>query len=529
MIRIDFLGFEGFTLNTNSSNPKKSILIILQNPTNPNSNRPNHSKSTRMKHSTEETVKQATLAFLKTYYKYRPRAGETVVSYDLMTQKGHIVDGHLTFPKPDGTPFVATFEATSADKAYEVVFTRQQKQLNWDAFAFASLLTMACILFIWYSERWSLDSVGWFQTIAMIALSLFVLSAGFMFVFRRLPRYRRIYAIEQFKQYFADEQWISISHDVFQNAQDIELLELKQQCVRNGFGLIRVDTAENLEMLITPAREEVFEHRRGVFNFLNQVDNPDKLPAKAKNSMAAKVGKVLSNPIRFFRKVTERFNDRPYSTQMAVSFASCMVLTGLLYTEAQKKSVINLDGDHRYTDSLQQAARTMQGESKEYLMYPEYEKGISNGKSTQSYHDGEVPRPIQTEPKATNNGLQSKGAEPATELSGDAIGLYVYSTADRVFNAYPCGRVDVTGDQFIVQEGVYPNFASAKARIETLMKQNMFANCISLGCTNSVERGYAVYFDLMFNDRGTANALAINKMKEFEQLKLIHDIKIRKL
>jgi hypothetical protein len=57
----------------------------------------------------------------------------------------------------------------------------------------------------------------------------------------------------------------------------------------------------------------------------------------------------------------------------------------------------------------------------------------------------------------------------------------------------------------------------------------MFANCISLSCTNAVERGYAVYFDLMFNERETANALAIKKIQEFEQLKLVHDIKIRKL
>jgi hypothetical protein len=481
-----------------------------------------------MKHSTEETVKQATLAFLKTYYKYRPRAGETVVSYDLMTQKGHIVDGHLTFPKPDGTPFVATFEATSADKAYEVVFTRQQKQLNWDAFSVASLVTMLCIVLAWSSGRWTLESSGWFQTIAMIALSLFILSAGFIFVFRRLPRYRRIYAIEQFKQYFADEQWISISHDVFENAQDIALLELKQQCVRNGFGLIRVDTAENLEMLITPAREEVFEHRRGVFSFLNQADNPDKMPASVKNSKLIRVGKLLTHPVRFLRQVTERFNDKPYSTQMAVSFTSCLVLTGLLYTQSQKKSVINLDGNRRYQDSIQQAATLMQPENKEYLIYPEFEKGVNNGKTTQSYQDSEIPRPTPTQ--TIDNTLQTKGVEPAVaELSGDAIGLYVYSTADKVFNAYPCSRAEIRDDQFIVQEGIYPNFESAKARIQTLLKQNMFANCISLNCTNTVERGYAVYFDLMYNDRETANALAIKKMQEFEQLKLVHDIKIRKL
>jgi hypothetical protein len=481
-----------------------------------------------MKHSTEETVKQATLAFLKTYYKYRPRAGDTVVSYDLMTQKGHIVDGHLTFPKPDGTPFVATFEATSADKAYEVVFTRQQKQLNWDAFAVASLLTMLGIVVAWSAKRWTLESTGWFQTIAMITLSLFILSAGFIFVFRRLPRYRRIYAIEQFKQYFADEQWISISHDVFQNAQDIELMELKQQCVRNGFGLIRVDTEENLEMLITPAREEVFDHRRGVFNFLNQADNPDKVPAAVKNSKLFRVGKLLTNPVRFFRQVTERFNDKPYSTQMAVSFMSCALLISLLYTQSQKKSVRNVDGNRHYIDSIQRAANLMEPENKEYLTYPEYEKGVSNGKTTNAYQDNEIPRPML--PQNNDNGLQTKGAEPAAaELSGDAIGLYVYSMADKVFNAYPCSRAEIRGDQFIVLEGIYPNFESAKARIGTLLKQNMFANCISLSCTNAVERGYAVYFDLMFDKIETANALAIKKMQEFEQLKLVHDIKIRKL
>ncbi|MEO0042787.1 MAG: hypothetical protein RL329_2235 [Bacteroidota bacterium] len=481
-----------------------------------------------MKHSTEETVKQAALAFLKTYYKYRPRSGETVTNFDLMTQKGHIVDGHLTFPKPDGTPFVATFEATSADKAYEVVFTRQQKQLNWDAFSVACLVTMCGILAAWLSGRWSLGSVGLFQTTALIIVSLFSITTGFIFLCRRLPRYRRIYAIEQFKQYFADEQWIAISHDVFKNVQDIELLELKQQCVRNGFGLMRVDEAENLEMLITPAREEVFEHRRGAFSFLNQAEQADNAAAaKMSQTAVSTIGKVLAKPTRFFQKITNRFQDRPYSTQMAVSFASCLVLTGLLYTQAQQKAVINLDGNRQYMDSLQQAMRQMQPEDSAYVTYPEYEKGIVKSKNTQAYNDGELPRPVAA------NALQPKiGAQPQPQqpvLTGNAVGLYVYSAADGIFNAYPCGRVDISGEQFIVQEGIYPDFASAKARIETLLKQNMFANCISLGCTNAVERGYAVYFDLMFNDRATANTLAIHKMKEFEKLNLIHDIKIRKL
>ena len=45
---------------------------------------------------------------MKTYYKFRPRRGETVISYDRMHASGVIVDGHLEFPKEDGAPFVAT-------------------------------------------------------------------------------------------------------------------------------------------------------------------------------------------------------------------------------------------------------------------------------------------------------------------------------------------------------------------------------------------------------------------------------------
>ena len=92
---------------------------------------------------------------MKTYYKFRPRAGETVISYDRMHPTGVIVDGHLEFPKEDGSYFVATFEATSAAKSAEVRYTLQRQQLLWDAFAIGSVSTVTLMLFLWVYNVWS--------------------------------------------------------------------------------------------------------------------------------------------------------------------------------------------------------------------------------------------------------------------------------------------------------------------------------------------------------------------------------------
>ena len=56
-----------------------------------------------------------------------------------------------------------------------------------------------------------------------------------------MPRYRSIFAIEQFKQYYADEQWVAIGKDTFSEEEDHFFQELKKQCVYNGFGLLSMD------------------------------------------------------------------------------------------------------------------------------------------------------------------------------------------------------------------------------------------------------------------------------------------------
>ncbi|NJN35242.1 MAG: hypothetical protein HC817_14330 [Saprospiraceae bacterium] len=171
-----------------------------------------------MEFLSEDSIKRATLAFLKTYYKFRPRNGETVVSEDRMHSSGIIVDGYLEFPNENGSPFVATFESTSSFSSSEVRFSLQRQQLLWDSLAVSSILTLTVMLTLWFEELWSVTQMGWVFTFMAITTLMTIFVIIFHFLCRKAGRYRYIYAIEQFKQYHADEQWIAVGYDVFRIA-----------------------------------------------------------------------------------------------------------------------------------------------------------------------------------------------------------------------------------------------------------------------------------------------------------------------
>ena len=126
-----------------------------------------------MDYLSEDTIKRATLAFMKTYYKFRPRNGETVIRYDMTHTTGVIVDGHLTFPKEDGSPFVATFEATSVSSSAEVLFRLENQRLQWDSAAVGTVFALLLTFSIWVAKVWTIHSVGGLLASCSISWRLF--------------------------------------------------------------------------------------------------------------------------------------------------------------------------------------------------------------------------------------------------------------------------------------------------------------------------------------------------------------------
>ena len=449
-----------------------------------------------MDYLSEDTIKRAAIQFLKTYYKFRPRGvGETIVSTDMETKDGIIADGYFSFPKEDGSPFTATLEATAFDVQQEVKYTLQKTRLLWDAVAVGSIVTALVMTLLWAYRYWSLSSLGWLASLILVISIL----AGAVFIFQQLfryaSRYKYIYAVEQFKRYHADEQWIAIGYDVFKDAEDASLKELKNQCVVNGFGLLQVEKDERLLMLISPAREEIFERHRKSFQFVNhpiaKTLHFDKLNAS-----------IIAAPRNF-----DRFRS-PFMGQVMICIASFLVLSGVFYRQWQARPVKYVN-EVALRDSLSAKAANMTGET------------------TDDFSD--------RDPAAAYNSSGSLNVDPRLKTdsaplaaSKEEVGLYVYTNEG--YTAYDCSRADIRGVKYIVQDWECNTFDQAKARILKLKQYGLIANCISLKCSANGERGYAVYYEFMYTDFNAANMKGQKIIKELQSLDLPADfIKIRKL
>jgi hypothetical protein len=438
----------------------------------------------------EDTIKRATLTFMKTYYKFRPRKGETVISYDRMHPSGIAIDGHLEFPKDDGSTFTATFEATSAATSIEVRYSLQRQQLFWDAIAVSSVVTLSVMFGLWLYNFWTIYSAGWLASIALPIVLIFLGILAYHMFFRAAGRYRYIYAIEQFKQYHADEQWIAIGSDIFDDANDPNFLELKNQCIVNGFGLVVVDKQEHVDLLTTPAREEIFGKKRRNLKFL---ENPS-----------------ASNLRHFTASDLTRFR-RPYMTQAFTCLFALGLLASIYYRQWQIRPILSVSSTENYQDSLSVMNDILKESPEPELMVYKKEDVVKNNATAQPYDPNT--------PSVSDNANMSK----------NAIGLYVYTPTDG-YLTYDCARAGMRGVKYVVQDILCKNFEEARNRIDILKTYGLIANCISLSCTETTSSGYCVYYELMYNDEVSANAKAIQVKKELAELRLSHDfIKIRTL
>lgn len=227
---------------------------------------------------TEHKLKLLSLQFLRRFYRDFPRSGAMETVLDMRGDGGIVADGWLSFPRPDGTWFQATVETTTPQMAQELRFVPPFRKITGDAFAFSAVL-VGLVFWNAYARQ---DL--FFYRISQSSLVLFILSGlllfmlGYVGIFWQSRRYRYIYAIEQFKQYHADQQWIAMTADVFPDPDDQFLAELKKQCIRNGIGLLSVQDSGRVDLLISPAQMAVSAKKRKVLSWVPLQDLVKKVP-----------------------------------------------------------------------------------------------------------------------------------------------------------------------------------------------------------------------------------------------------------
>lgn len=431
----------------------------------------------------EEDIKRVTLRYLKSHYRYRSRSGETELSSDMRGAGGIIADGYLQFFKEDESSFLATFEATSYQTRDEVRFKIQGELLNWDSLSFALATLAICFSWTYIRHNYFVKEWGIYPTIYVLLAATLVFFALYRLLFRGLKRYRYIYAVEQFKRYHADEQWIALGQDVFLKPDDKYLAELKKQCVRYGFGLVMVDFDLVPRPIITPSREEVFGASREIISFITQNELTKRIQQTTTSRWWPK-SKWLNRIREFFsqrRTSLSRFK-RTYYNQIFLSII-CIVVVGVMIDIELKEQPIAYEDEALYEQKMLDIARKKRF-NKEPIGYSV---------------DSAFIRPYNPKesPYLTLSKRKIDDPIPIIRKSGNEV---VVSEEGGGFTYYDCERFyTFQKAKYMVTDGAYPSFERAKNRVDGLIKKEIEASIIWMGCFTDDNGDYMVYLGYLMN------------------------------
>ncbi|MBK6948579.1 MAG: hypothetical protein IPH16_11415 [Haliscomenobacter sp.] len=291
---------------------------------------------------TEERIIEIALRYLRGHYKYRPRVDEIAIRARLRGGQNLVADGMLSFTTPQGTPFTITFEATDYFKRDELWYKVLWPLAFWDAGAAASVVGSFSILFLHWNKHLGLMHSWPYLFWAIAFLGAVILTLLVYKVLLPLRRYRYVYAIEQFKAYFADDQWVTFSSDVFPGYEDPLFKEVRERCIYNGFGLLEILPDEKVKLHLTPARGALAGRKtRKLVSFLTESDWSKAVQGRMRSvNWRDRLG-------RFLVRVAKRpeLDDllrfkRPIWRQLTICTLSTMLLVAVLIREYGRRPLI---------------------------------------------------------------------------------------------------------------------------------------------------------------------------------------------
>jgi hypothetical protein len=411
----------------------------------------------------------------------------TLSKLDVRTSDGIIADGYYSFRNPDNSIFTSTFEATSYHTKKEIQYRLQKAVFFWDGLAISSVVTAALFSYGYTYNHFTIKQIGLLGAFSICILSLVTIMLIFRLFASQFHRYRYIYAIEQFKQYHADEQWIAYGEDVFENPDDKYLKEVKQQCVRNGFGLIKVDKKLEPHVLITPSRHEVFKGKRQVLSFQTQRKWLEKMEFENAPTWWRKSLNLLKNSggpgsvLRF---------QKSFWNQVLVTLAAFSLMSVIFYREIQDADLIHVDRTTYLEDfSVSEKSRKEQ-EAGIFVVDTSVQVKVEN----QTWWDEDVTgKSSKGEEKAIENELPPKGRD------------IIVGQGNSAPVTYDCSRFyNLNGKKFIISDGIYGNTIDALERLVILESNGLTANILWLGCFSKEETDYAVYLNEFYSSEKEA-------------------------
>ena len=489
---------------------------------------------------TEEEVKRRFMPFLRDFYKnrYEPVSNSLYEALDNVSKEGWVADGKLSFRKADGSSFVCTYEATSRDKVEEVKYQLNFHYFLWDSTAFGVICAAFAYVY-WFQSNffWLVE----LKKVGNIGLLLGTGIIGFFcwyFVMQGWRKYRYIFAIQQFNQYFADEQWVAIAEDVFPAPNDPYMLELRNQCVYNGIGLAIVPHEGLVRKVVDPSRLGIFGKDRKMTEWVTRAEwyqsfsqNVGGMVAKRPktpdgitilwNKIFRSIQYLIIDPFkkniwsRLYKPVgqTSSTYSRFMSAQMAqkwVTFLAFIVISSLFWRVAtfREEKVLDLE-------ELELRPNGVNPEDQVgYLV--EGELVPADGKPTG------VPKQF---PIAKNKPL--KNEDNTIDLSGDDMEVDNRINQDRsrpkpakkaikpVINTPdPCTLLKTKRGWFI-QDNSYSDKALASNRAKALQDRGISCQLASQKCISEDRGGWLVWLGNLYPTEAAAKTAADNYAKAY--------------
>lgn len=468
---------------------------------------------------TENIIKKVALRFFRHYYKFRLRYEDqpVVAKYDLEGVGGIVADGYYSFKKPDGKLFTATFEATSKESKDEVMFKADKRTLLWDGLAVTCISMVALAFFNLRSPFHSLDNTKIGERTALLFLVGLVVLGLFVAIARNFRRYRYIYAVEQFKKYFADEQWIALSTDVFENSNDRYLRELKSQCVFNGLGLLTIDKNLDPKIIITPSRHDIFAGKRQALDFLPQ-KKAQEVAQKGKLDLFPALmsgGSRQPKSLLRYRKSNH--------TQIALMAAS-MVLLAIIFMKEMENPALQVVEKQEFTEKIAKSKSNGLEEPSTYLpdssSMPKRKKA-ADGK----FWDLENAQETTTVPAESPTNELADNSKRSVGTAGE----FTEKGVGNLDILYDCSRFyNFDGKKYIVEVGEYNEYKLAATAVTAIRSKGVFSAALLKSCFTDERKGYMVYAGEIYNSAAEASKemdawVAKQKMSE----KFVANWKIR--
>lgn len=442
----------------------------------------------------ENTIKQITLGYLKSFYSHRPRSAQalTVTGMDMRGEDGVVADGFIRYGLKDGTFFNATFEATSYETKDEIIYRPRHFHSFWDALVVVSLLIPVLFSIAHISDYYPLvadNNEAFFNRMVVLHLGILGTVLFFISIFRHLPRYRNIHAIEQFKQYHADDQWVAYGYDVFDGTKKKYKKELVHQCTKYGFGLIEITPQRKPKLVIAPSRAENFVPKKAFLGLLPHAQWQDTIRDATKGPW--KKAKAWFNN-KFKKQQNQYFKwfPRSYYNQWAIILLG-ITASFFFIREEYKMLPFDYPNEHRYKTDLIKHHQDAQEETSYYKV---------DAPIPGFYDSLFAPYDLRLNEEQFHEIIQTV-TYTATDRINAPVRIVSSSQGEEAALYYDCERFHgINQDFYLLVDTVFNSLSTARKRMVQLNQKGLSATAVWPPCLGGEGRGFLLYVDELILD-----------------------------